>query len=91
MVLGDLGGKHSLQILFLASFVRSKIMKGDTTKRQKISKKLNRNIKNRNAPTLKLSTNGLEVCVNTSWDSLRAMDVFSNIQLRLLLMHKYCN
>ena len=54
-------------------------------------KKSNRNIKNRDAPTLKVATNGLEVFVNEPWSSFCAMDVFPNIKLRLLLMHKYCN
>ena len=53
-------------------------------------KNSNRNIKNRDAPTLKLATNGLKVFVNAPWDSSCAMDVSSNINLRLLLMHKYC-
>ena len=66
-------------------------MKGATIERQKNSKKSNRNIKNRDVPTLKLATNGLEVFVNAPWASFCAMDVSSNIKLRLLLMHKYCN
>ena len=66
-------------------------MKGDTIERQKNSKKSNRNIKNRYAPTLKLETNGIEVFVNASWASLCTMDVLLNIKLRMLLMHKYCN
>ena len=41
-----------------------KIMKGATIERQKNSKKSNKNIKNRDAPTLKLETNGIEVFVN---------------------------
>ena len=66
-------------------------MKEATIERQKNSKKSNRNIENRDAPTLKLSTNGLEVSVNTPWAYFCAMDVSLNIKLRLLLMHKYCN
>ena len=65
-------------------------MKGATIERQKKSKKSNRNIKNRDAPTLKRATNGLEVFVNAPWAYFCAMDVSSNINLRLLLMHKYC-
>ena len=66
-------------------------MKGATIERQKNSKKSNRNIKNRDAPTLKLATNGLEVFVNEPWASFCAMDVLSDTKLRLLLMHKYFN
>ena len=90
-ILGGRGGQHALQLLFLARFRRSKITKGATIERQKNSKKSNRNIKNRDAPTLKLATNGLEVFVNAPWASFCAMDVSSNITLRLLLIHKYCN
>ena len=54
-------------------------------------KKSNRNIKNRYGPTLKLATNGLEVFVNSPWVYFCEMDILSNIKLRLLLMHKYCN
>ena len=38
-------------------------------------KNSNRNIKNRDAPTLKVATNGLEVFVNVPWASFCAMDV----------------
>ena len=54
----------------------------------KVIIKSNRNIKNRDAPTLKLANNGLEVLVNTPWAYFYAMDVLSNIKLRLLLMQK---
>ena len=66
-------------------------MKGATIIRQKKPKKSNRNIKNRDAPDLKLATNGLEVFVNEPCAYFYAMDVLLNIKLRLLLMHKYCN
>ena len=66
-------------------------MKGAMKKRQKTSKTFNRNYKNRDAPALKLATNGLEVFVNGPWAYLCEMDVLPNISLRLLLMHKYCN
>ena len=81
---------HSIYFCLHAS-EGQKSMKGATIERQKNPKKSNRNIKNRDAPTLKLETNGLEVFVNTPWASFCAMDVSSNIKLRLLLMHKYCN
>ena len=90
-IMGVRGGQHALHILFLTCFWRSKSMKGATIERQKNSKNSNRNIKNRDAPTLKLATNGLEVFVNPPWASLCAMDVSLNIKLRLLLIHKYCN
>ena len=90
-ILGGRGGQHALQILLLARFWRSKSMKGATIERRKKFKKSNRNIKNRDAPTLKLATNGLEVFVNSPWASFCAMYFLSNINLRLLLMHKYCN
>ena len=61
---------------------------GSYDRQAKKSKKSNRNIKNRDAPTLKLVTNGLDVFVNTPWASFCAMYVSSNIKLRLLLMHK---
>ena len=63
----------------------------DRYKKGKKNKKSNRNIKNRYEPTLKLTTNGLEVFVNAPWDSFCEIDVSSNIQLRLLLTNKYCN
>ena len=88
-ILGGRGGQHLLRLLLLARFWRSKSMKGAMIERQK--KKLNMIIKNIDAPTLKLATNGLEVFVNAPWASFCAMDVLSNINLRLLLMHKYCN
>ena len=66
-------------------------MKGATIERQKKSKKSNRNMKNRDAPTLKLATNGLGFFVNATWASFCEMDVPLNIKFRLLLMHKYCN
>ena len=66
-------------------------MKGATIERQKNSKNSGRNIKTRDALTLKLATNGLEVFANSHWDSFVAMDVSSTKHLRLLLMHKYCN
>ena len=50
-------------------------MKGATIERQKNPKKSNRNIKNRDAPTLKLATNGLEVFKNAPWAYFCAMDV----------------
>ena len=37
---------------------------GSSDRKAKNSKKLNRNIKNSDAPTLKLATNGLDVFVN---------------------------
>ena len=64
---------------------------GSYDRKAKNSKKSNRNIKNRDAPNLKLANTGLEVFVNAPWESFCAMDVSSNITLRLLLMHKYCN
>ena len=81
---------HSIYCCLHASQGK-KNMKGATIERQKNSKKSNRNIKNRDAPTLKLATNGLEFFVNSHWASFCAMDVSLNIKLRLLLMHKYCN
>ena len=57
----------------------------------KKSKNPNRNIKNRDVPTLKLVTNELEFFVNAPWASFCAIYILSNIKLRLLLMHKYCN
>ena len=86
-ILGGRGGQHSLQPLFLARFWTSKSMKGATIERQNFLKS-NRDIKNRDAPTLKLATNRLEVFVNAPWASFCAMDFSSNIKLRLLLMHK---
>ena len=51
-------------------------MKGAKIERQKNSKKSNRNIKNRDAPTLKLATNGLEVFENAPWASFCAIYFF---------------
>ena len=90
-IMGFQEGQHALQLLLLARFWRPKSMKGTTIERQKNSKKSNMNIKNRDAPTLKLATNGLEVFVNEPWDSFCEIYALSNIKLRLLLMHKYCN
>ena len=90
-IMGGQVGQHALQLFFLSRFWRSKIKKGATIERQKNSKKSNRNIKNRDAPTLKLATNGIEVFVNATWTSFCAMTVSSNIKSRLLLMHKYSN
>ena len=80
----------------MPAIVPCKILKvknheGSYTKKEKNPKKSNMNIKNRDAPTFKIATNGLEVFVNAPWASFCAMDVSSNIKLRLLLMHKYCN
>ena len=73
------------------TLLKAKNHEGSYDMKAKKSKHSNRNIKNRDAPTLKLATNGLEVLVNAPWDSLCAIDVSSNIKLRLLLMHKYYN
>ena len=64
---------------------------GSYDKSQKNQKKSSRNIKNSDAPNLKLTTNGIEVFVNAHWASLCEIDVLLNINLMLLLMHKYCN
>ena len=64
---------------------------GSYCKKAKKIKNSIRNIKNSDTPTLKIATNGLEVFVNAPWASLCEIDVFSNINLRLLLMHKYFN
>ena len=73
------------------TLIKVKKHEGSYDKKAKNSKKSNRNIKNRDAPTLKLATNGIEFFVNAPWASFCAMYVLSNIKLRLLLMHKYCN
>ena len=73
------------------TLLKVKKNEGRYDRKAKKLKKPNRNIKNRDAPTLKLARNGLEVFVNAHWASFCAMDVLSNIKLRLLLMHKYCN
>ena len=62
--------------IFPCTLQKVKIMKVPTIERQKNS---NRNIKNRDAPTLKLATNGLEVFENVPWDYFYAMDFSSNI------------
>ena len=59
-------------------------MKGATKERQKNSKESNRNIKNRDAPNLKLENNGLEVFFNAPWAYFCAMGVSLNIKLTLL-------
>ena len=56
---------------------------GSYNKMTKNSKKSSRNIKNRDARTLKLATNGLEVFVNATWASFCEMDVSFNTKLRL--------
>ena len=81
---------------FTPSIVACTILKfknheGSYDRKAKNPKQSKRNIKNRDAPTLKLETNGLEVFVNAPWGSFFAMDVSPNIKLRLVLMHKYCN
>ena len=73
------------------TILKVKKHEGSYDRKAKKSKKSNRNIKNRDAPTLKLATNGLEVFVNAPWASFCEMYVSSNIKLRLLLIHKYCN
>ena len=88
-IMGGQGGTYTPYIVACA-LLKVKKHEVTTIKRQKKSKKSNRNIKNRDAPILKLATNGLEVFVNAFWASFYAMDVSSNIKLRLLLMHKYC-
>ena len=79
------------QSIVACTLLKVKKHEGSYDGKAKKIKKSNRNIKNRDAPTLKLATNGLEVFVNAPWASFSAMDVSSNIKLRLLLMHKYCN
>ena len=73
------------------TLLKVKKHEGSYDRKAKNSKKSNRTINNRDAPTLKLATSGLEIFVNAPWASFCAMDVLSNINLRLLLMHKYCN
>ena len=70
------------------TLLKVKNHEGSYDRKSKNFKKSNRNIKNRDAPTLKHSTNGLEVFVNALWASFYAMDVLSKKNLRLLLMHK---
>ena len=82
--LWDLGGRTKRK-------KKVKNHEGSYDKEAKKSKNSNRNIKNRDAPTLKLATKVLKVFVNAHWASFCAMDVSSNIKLRLLLMLKYCN
>ena len=62
-------------------FTLLKVKKHESSydRKAKKSKKSNRNIKNRDAPTLKLATNGLEVFVNAPWASFCAMYVSLNI------------
>ena len=73
------------------TLLKVKNHEGSYNRKAKNLKKSNRNIKNRDAPTLKLATNGLEVFVNAPWASFCALYVSSTIKLRLLLMHKHCN
>ena len=80
-----------MSAIVACTLLKVKKHEGSYDKKAKKIKKLNRNIKNRDAPTLKLATNGLEVFVNEPWASFCAMYVSSNIHLRMLLIHKYCN
>ena len=73
------------------TLLKVKKHEGSYDRKAKKFKKSNSNIKNRDAPTLKLATNGIEVFVNAPWASFCEMDVSSELKLRLLLMHKYCN
>ena len=66
-------------IVFCTLF-KVKKHEGSYDRKAKKSKKSNRNIKNRDAPTLKIATNGLEVFVNAPWASFCAMDVLLNIK-----------
>ena len=73
------------------TLLKVKKHEGSYDRKAKKLKKSNRNTKNRDAPTLKHATNGLEFFVNAPWASFCAMDFSSNIKFRLLIMHKYCN
>ena len=59
------------------TLLKVKKQKGSYDRKAKKFKKSNRNIKDRDAPTLKLATNELEVFVNSPWASFYAMDVSS--------------
>ena len=73
------------------TLIKVKKHEGSYNRKAKKIKTSSRNIKNRVVRTLKLSTNGLEVFLNAPCASFCAMDVLSKINLRLLIMHTYCN
>ena len=64
---------------------------GQKDRKAKKFKKVKQEYQKQRKPTLKLATNGLAVFVNTPWASSCEMDILSNIKLRMLIMHKYCN
>ena len=57
------------------TLLKVKRSEGSYDRKAKKSKMSNRNIKNRDATTLKLATNELEVFVNAPWASFCEMDV----------------
>ena len=81
---------------FIPSIVACTILKvenyeGSYDRKAKKFKKVKQEYQKQRCANFKIATNGLEVFVNAPWASFCAMDVSSNIKLRLLLMHNYCN
>ena len=62
--------------IFTCTLLKFKKHKGSYNRKAKKFKTSNRNIKNRDAPILKLATNGIEVFVNTPWASFCANGCF---------------
>ena len=73
------------------TLMKVKKYEGGYNRKAKEFKKVNQEYQKQVCANFKLETNGIEVFVNAPWASLCAMDVSSNIKLRVLLMHTYYN